>query len=372
MAASYHVNWRDMDAIGYVVSPHGFGHAARACAVIEEMASLRGGLQFEIFTTVPTWFFEQSLQADFRVHSLSTDVGLVQRTPLDEDLTATARLLDEMVMEDSTAMDALATGIHDAGCRVVICDIAPIGLQAADRLGLPGVLTENFTWDWIYRGYGNAPHRLLEHADRLAGLFELADLRIQTRPFCIRWPAAYVVSPVSRRPRTSAAAVRDRLGAPAGVPLVLLTMGGVEWDYRSMGSLARHQGAVFVVPGGAESPSRDGSLVVLPFRSDLYHPDLVHASDAVVGKLGYSTVAETHAAGACMAYLRRPQFRESGILEEFVTSELNAAAIDEDSFNNGAWLEQLGHLLATPRSTGGRENGARRAAELILDRYSLR
>ena len=31
-----------------------------------------------------------------------------------------------------------------------MCDISPLGLMVAERAGLPSVLVENFTWDWLY------------------------------------------------------------------------------------------------------------------------------------------------------------------------------------------------------------------------------
>jgi hypothetical protein len=49
--------------IAYFVSPHGFGHAARAAAVMEALSEIDTGVQFEIFTTVPFWFFRDSTMA---------------------------------------------------------------------------------------------------------------------------------------------------------------------------------------------------------------------------------------------------------------------------------------------------------------------
>src|SRR5512138_3861696 len=79
--------------IACFVTPHGFGHAARAAAVIEALRGLTPGLHAHLFTTVPRWFFGESLGRGFTRHGLDVDVGLVQRGPLAEDLPATlARL----------------------------------------------------------------------------------------------------------------------------------------------------------------------------------------------------------------------------------------------------------------------------------------
>ncbi len=62
--------------IAYFISPHGFGHAARAAAVMEVLSEIDTGVQFEIFTTVPSWFFQDSMSAPYAYHHLVTDIGL--------------------------------------------------------------------------------------------------------------------------------------------------------------------------------------------------------------------------------------------------------------------------------------------------------
>lgn len=355
--------------VAVVVSAHGFGHAARACAVMAALAKSRPELRFEIVTTVPGWFFEQSLAAPFSVHRLTTDVGLVQRTPLEEDLDATADRLDRLLAPRSGRLERLAGRIAKLGCRIVLADIAPLGIAAARRLGLPSVLVENFGWDWIYRGYAEEAPRLVRHGETLAALSATADLHVQTEPACRPAASAVAVPPVARQRRAAPAAVRRSLGIPDEAGLVVLTMGGIGWSYRGLAAAERHRRAWFAVPGGAQHRRRRGRVVLLPFHSDLYHPDLVQAADVVVGKLGYSTVAETYQARAAMAYLARPRFRESAVLAEFVRRTAPSLEITEAAFSDGSWLDAVDRLLDAERPTEPRVNGADAAAAAILDRF---
>jgi hypothetical protein len=81
--------------IAYFVSPHGFGHAARAAAVMEAVCEMDPAVHFDIFTTVPGWFFDDSLKAaGFTYHQLTTDLGLVQKTAFEVDLDETLRRLN--------------------------------------------------------------------------------------------------------------------------------------------------------------------------------------------------------------------------------------------------------------------------------------
>ena len=58
---------------------------------------------------------------------------------------------------------------------------------------------------------------------------------------------------------------------------------------------------------------REKNVILLPANTDLYHPDLVHAADAVVAKLGYSTVAETYSAGVPLGIFLAVIFRSLNI-----------------------------------------------------------
>ena len=360
-----------MSALAYFISPHGFGHAARASAVMAEVVRRRPATRFEIFTEVPRWFFSESLPACFTYHRLASDVGLVQRSPLEEDLEATVISLDAAPLVNPRAIEDLVGKLRRLGCQMVIADISPLGIVVADRLGMPSVLVENFTWDWIYAGYPKAPGDLLRHGLEMAEIFARADLRIQTEPVCNPITDATRVPPVARVPRHARAEIRRLLGVPEGDSMVLLSMGGIRWDYGILDQLENQNLAWVVVPGGARKAERRGRVISLPFHAGIYHPDLVHAADLVVGKLGYSTVAEVFLAGAAYAFVARSRFPESPVLETFVRTHFPSVEISQEVFRNGTWLDRVGRLLNPHPRESGSANGAEAAAEAILARLAL-
>ena len=113
--------------IAYFVSPHGYGHAARACAVMSAVQRLHGAVEFEIYTTVPRWFFEDSLSGRFRYHPLLTDIGFAQKTPLEIDLAETLSRLDLFYPPDRDWWKSLARKVPRRRCGLMVCDIAPLG-----------------------------------------------------------------------------------------------------------------------------------------------------------------------------------------------------------------------------------------------------
>ena len=355
-----------MNRCAVVVSAHGFGHAARATAVADSLLERRSDLRFEILTGVPSWFFASDV-AGLRVHPADVDVGLVQETPLEADLDATAVHLDRLYGH-AEPLERIVRQISELRCTAVVCDISPLGLLAAQRLGLPSALVENFTWDWIYEPYLETHPALGRHLSVLRDAVSNATVRVQTRPVCRSSPGSFEVAPVARRRLTAPATVRRRLGVGDEAPLVLLSMGGVGWRTRGADRLAAAPFHV-VAPGSGDRELRRGRLLLLPHRSRYHHPDLVAAADLVVGKLGYSTVAEATAAGTRFLYVERPGFRESPVLEEFVQGQLTAAKIPIDALADGSWIDAAQRLLGTARrAPADAARGAAEAARHIDDR----
>jgi len=348
------------------VTPHGFGHAARACAVMGAVHDLAPRSFFDVYTRVPEAFFQESLSGSFAWHDCLSDIGIAQDGPLEPDLAETVRRLDRFLPLDPGLVRGLAREIGDRGSTLVLCDIAPLGIAVAREAGIPSVLLENFTWDWIYAGYPGV-QGLERHAAYLKGLFRQADRRIQAEPVCERDPGAPSVPPVSRRPRTPRPEVRSALGVEPDRPLVLVTLGGVTGSWTFFDRLRQAEGVSFLFPGGAETPRKEGNLTLLPTHSGFYHPDLIRAADAVVGKAGYSTLAEVHEAGLPFGYVLPGSFRESAVMAAFVRDRMPGMPIPEPRFLDGSWVDDLPALLSLTRSPRRSTGGAEAAARLLLE-----
>ena len=358
--------------LAYFITPHGFGHAARASAVMSALEQAEPGLRFEIFTLTPEWFFAQSLQRPFGYHAVLTDIGLVQTTALSEDAVATAERLNGFLPFDPVVVEQLARQVLALGCRIVLCDISALGIAVAAAASVSSVLIENFTWDWIYEAYIQEDARMAGYAHLFAGLFRAADHHIQTEPVCQPGSCDLVTVPVSREPRLPPAEVRRRLAVPADAPMVLMSMGGVRWDYTFVPRLAAYAPVQFVIPGAVDVAKRHENTLLLPANSGWYHPDLVHASDAVIGKLGYSTLAETFHAGTRFGYVPRPRFRESEVFERYVEERMPGLCLSGARFTSGEWLSQLPELLALPRRASAAANGAGAVADYVLGLLATR
>lgn len=358
--------------VAYFISPHGFGHASRAAAAMAATQELDPAVRFEIFTQVPPWFFEQSLSAPFGYHPLLTDIGLAQKSPLVEDLPGTLRLLRDFIPFDERHIDQVAGRVNQLGCHLVVCDISPLGLAVARAAGIPSMLVENFTWDWIYEGYLAQDDRFRPFIAHLRQVFAQADYHVQTEPVCRPNQTALTTPPVCRQIRTPPLRVRQQLGIPAKAKAVLVTLGGIPWQYPWLDRLAGQTDAYFVIPGVDQTePLPKGAtlgasrLRPLPRKSAYHHPDLVNACDAVIGKVGYSTLAEVVHAGVPFGYIQRPLFRESQVLTAYIQTHHNGLPITEAQLEDGSWLDALEDLLALPRQGQRQVNGATQIARFL-------
>jgi hypothetical protein len=356
-----------MRTIAYFISPHGFGHAARACAVMTALQEIHPPIQFEIYTQVPLWFFQDSLPGAFNYHPLLTDIGLVQTSPFHEDLEQTQEALDNFLPFDPALINRLAEEIKQKHCAQILCDIAPLGIAVAKEAGIPSVLIENFTWDWIYESYLGQAKQLGKPIVYLRHLVASVDYHIQTQPVCRSASVDLTTQPVSRKPRLSKKEVREKLTLPPDVPVILVSTGGIPpQQYPFLGQMTRQRKVYFVIPGASQRRQRQENLVLLPHHSEFYHPDLIHAADMVVGKLGYSTLAETYWEGIPFGGITRAQFRESSSLAHFVAQKMTGFTMSERDFQTGNWISKLPEYLKLPPIQHRGPNGCEQIAHFIL------
>lgn len=356
-----------MKAIAYFISPHGFGHAARATAIMTTLHQLDPEICFEIYTLIPEWFFSESLIAPFHYHALKTDIGLIQSSPLAEDPSATLHALNQFFPFSQDHIGQIAQNLADRCCLYAICDISPLGILAGKTAGIPTVLIENFTWDWIYENYSQEYPGFSKHITLLNEVFQKPDIHILAQPYC--QPAAdaqLVARPISRSPKKDPRAIRSDLGIAKNEKMILITMGGIPQSFHSMESLGRFSNAVFVIPGGGQQFIRTGNLILLPHHSSFYHPDLINACDAAVGKAGYSTIAELYNAGIPFGYFSRNSFRESSFLTAFIDENMPGIEMQGQQISDTDWQNQIPELLSLPRAHRDQTNGAFQIAEFLL------
>lgn len=344
--------------IAAFISPHGFGHAARAAAILEVVQEKSPATPLKLFTTVPEHFFRENLTG-FTLSRVQSDVGIVQHDALNCDVERTREALDRFLPFPGEHIDELAGQVADSSA--VLCDISPLGIAVAERAGIPSILVENFTWDWIYH-----QHPLLaNHREQMSDIFARATCHIQTEPVCLQRRGTVECPPIFRKMREDKETVKKKIGADSR-PVILISMGGIGYRLNDLTVFEKHNEMQFILAGADRNGTIGSNVTGLSLASDIYHPDLINAADIVVCKAGYSTVAESLQAGTSMICVDRKGFAETSVLSRFVAERLNGTIIDETEFNSGEWLKLLPEILEKPSPEPATVNGAEKAAEILL------
>ncbi len=351
----------------YFISSHGFGHATRASAIMGALNARMADLHFEIFSGSPEWVFRDSFLSNFTFHPGAVDIGLIQSSPMRHDLPATIQAVEEYLDSIPVRAERLAADLQKSGAEAVICDISPLGIITGKMAGLPVFLFENFTWDWIYEPYSEEYPAFRNINERMREIFARADYRMQSEPLCDPSPDADIlIPPASRRPQHTAAEFRDALDIPDHHRIGLISMGGIPENLDFAVDCPIPEGVTLLLPGTFDHTEKIGNKVLLPHHSGCYHPDMVHAADFLIGKAGYSTIAEVCAGGAAYGFISRDDFRESGVTKAFLQKRPNTMEISYERFEAFTLDEEIGRLLEMGKTAPLPVNGSDAAADFIL------
>jgi L-arabinokinase len=365
-------------SIVFYISGHGFGHASRQIEVVNALFARRPDAHIVIRSSAARWLFDRTLRGPAELQPAVCDTGAVQRGSLDVDVEETIRQaaafhaplnLDARIDEEARLLDA-------ARAEIVIGDVPPLAFAAAARAGVPSIALSNFTWDWIYDGYAEARQQAPGLIERLGEIYthttEAWRLPLaggfETMGRITDWPF------IARHARHSGDDVRDRLGLPPDVPLLLVSFGG----YGAAGldlahAVATTQAARIVITSSDERLAGAGALLVDEdplYGSGLRYEDLVGAVDIVLTKPGYGIVSECVANRTRLLYTSRGRFREYEVFVDQMPRYLPCEFLDQEDLVAGHWQAAATRLLAQPDRPPSPTDGAARAADQILARIS--
>jgi hypothetical protein len=334
------------------VSGHGFGHASRVCEVLRALRRGVPGVAIAVRSTVPRWFFAQSLGGEIACDSCCLDVGVVQSDSLTIDVAATAAACaaiearrEELIAAEVAALAALRP-------RLVLADIPGLAFDIAAALGVPGVAMTNFSWDWIYADYAadHAAFAPLVAALRRSYARTTLLCRLPLHGDLGAFPHVRDVPLVARRAVLERDEVRSRLRLPRDQRVVLLSFGGIGLALEQVPCIA----GVHVIGTAGAAVATRGCRMLDPGELDaagVRYEDLVGAVDAVMTKPGYGIVAECIANRTPIVYTSRGRFAEYDVLVSGIETHLANAFLAPADLHAGRWqpaLERAWSMAAPP------------------------
>ncbi|MCQ6558888.1 hypothetical protein [Paenibacillus mendelii] len=159
-----------MITICYYISDYGLGHAARSIAIIRSLIrQSRCRLRLIVCSSRALAFIRASLkdcnEAEIEYHQVSSDLGyLLKEGSIELDLDLMSKRYEAYIASFPGEVEREKAFLLQNKASLVVSDISPIPLLAANQVNIRSVGLSNFTWFTAYK-------QMLEEG-RLAPLYD--------------------------------------------------------------------------------------------------------------------------------------------------------------------------------------------------------
>lgn len=322
-----------MKLVIFYISDHGFGHAARNIPIIKELLATDEKLRVIVRTgSAQGEFIQSNFLGESRLSVIkeSLDVGLVlQPMSFELDVPTLEERIKQYIESWEQRIKREVQFLTHEKTDLIVSDIVPWVFHAAKQANIPSVLISNFTWVDIYEEYLN-PELVKAYQD----CYDLAD-----EVFMYEMSSSKMKDRFVKYDEISLCAREFDLSAVAEIqsryhqPLVFVSVG------RSV-DLAEaidvsNEPYHFIVTEGIQLVGEN--VTYLPKETPNTH-DYLCASEFVLTKAGFGTVAEALLAKKKIAVIERAYIAEDRATVEWLVSNGLALPIQ---YEKGLHLSQL-------------------------------
>ncbi|XP_031375434.1 L-arabinokinase-like isoform X1 [Punica granatum] len=351
----------------YYVTGHGFGHATRVVEVVRHL--INAGHIVHAVTGAPDFVFTSEIQSPrLFIRKVLLDCGAVQADALTVDRLASLEKYSETaVVPRDSILTTEVEWLKSIKADLVVSDVVPVACRAAADAGIRSVCVTNFSWDFIYAEYvmaaGNHHRKIVW---QIAEDYSHCEFLIRLPGYC-PMPAfrdVIDVPLVVRRLHRSRKEVREELGIGEHVKVVILNFGGQPSGWK-LEERYLPSGWLCLVCGASESEDLPPNFIKL--AKDAYTPDLIAASDCMLGKIGYGTVSEALAYKLPFVFVRRDYFNEEPFLRNMLEYYQAGVEMIRRDLLVGHWKPYLEHAINLKPCYEGGINGGEVAAHILQE-----
>ncbi|KAJ4763612.1 Galactokinase [Rhynchospora pubera] len=358
---------REHLVFAYYVTGHGFGHATRVVEVVRHLVG--AGHDVHVVTGAPEFVFTTEIQSpNLHIRKVLLDCGAVQADALTVDrLASLEKYHQTAVVPRASILATEVEWLNSIKADLVVSDVVPVACRAAADAGIRSVCVTNFSWDFIYSEYVMAAgyhHRYVVW--QIAEDYSHCEFLLRLPGYC-PMPAfrdVIDVPLVVRRLHKSRAEVRKELGISEDVKVLIFNFGG-----QPAGWILKQEwlpdGWLCLVCGASENQELPPNFVKL--AKDVYTPDVIAASDCMLGKIGYGTVSEALAYKLPFVFVRRDYFNEEPFLRNMLENYQGGVEMIRRDLLTGHWKPYLERALTLKPSYDGQINGGETVARILQD-----
>uniref|UniRef100_A0A0E0CFF0 GHMP kinase N-terminal domain-containing protein n=1 Tax=Oryza meridionalis TaxID=40149 RepID=A0A0E0CFF0_9ORYZ len=333
----------------YYITGHGFGHATRALEVVRHL--IAAGHDVHVVTGAPEFVFTTEISSpNLHIRKVLLDCGAVQADALTVDrLASLEKYHQTAVVPRESILRTEVEWLNTIKADLVVSDVVPVACRAAADAGIRSVCVTNFSWDFIYAEYVVvAGHHHRSIVWQIAEDYSHCEFLLRLPGYC-PMPAfrdVIDVPLVVRRLHKSRSEVRKELGIKDDVKVVIFNFGGQ-------------------VCGASETQELPPNFIKL--AKDAYTPDLMAASDCMLGKIGYGTVSEALAYKLPFVFVRRDYFNEEPFLRNMLEHYQCGVEMVRRDLLIGHWKPYLQRAMTLHPCYDGPINGGEVAAHILQD-----
>ncbi|XP_042452174.1 L-arabinokinase-like isoform X2 [Zingiber officinale] len=351
----------------YYVTGHGFGHATRVVEVVRHL--IAAGHDVHVVTGAPDFVFTTEIQSpNLHLRKVLLDCGAVQADALTVDRLASLEKYHETaVLPRASILATEVEWLNFIKADLVVSDVVPVACRAAADAGIRSVCVTNFSWDFIYAEYvmeTGRHHRSIVW--QIAEDYSHGELLLRLPGYC-PMPAfrdVIDVPLVVRRLHKSRTQIREQLGIGNDVKVVIFNFGGqpAGWNLKQEWL---PDGWLCLVCGASDKQELPPNFVKL--AKDAYTPDIIAASDCMLGKIGYGTVSEALAYKLPFVFVRRDYFNEEPFLRNMLEYYQGGVEMIRRDLLTGHWAPYLERALTLQPCYDGGINGGEVVASILQD-----
>ncbi|KAL2503418.1 L-arabinokinase [Forsythia ovata] len=269
----------------YYVTGHGFGHATRVVEVVRNL--IQAGHDVHVVTAAPDYVFTSEIQSPrLFIRKVLLDCGAVQADALTVDRLASLEMyVQTAVVPRASILSTEVEWLKSIKADLVVSDVVPVACRAAADAGIRSVCVSNFSWDFIYAEYVMVTgYHSRSIVWQIAEDYSHSEFLIRLPGYC-PMPAfrdTVDVPLVVRRLHKSRAEVRKELGIGKDIKVLIYNFGGQPAGWKLKKEYLP-DGWMCLVCGASEGQELPENFVKLP--KDVYTPDLIAASDCMLGNI---------------------------------------------------------------------------------------
>ncbi|KAJ1255603.1 hypothetical protein BS78_K183500 [Paspalum vaginatum] len=351
----------------YYITGHGFGHATRALEVVRHLVA--AGHDVHVVTAAPEFVFTTEISSpSLHIRKVLLDCGAVQADALTVDrLASLEKYHQTAVVPRETILKTEVEWLNTIKADLVVSDVVPVACRAAAEAGIRSVCVTNFSWDFIYAEYVVAAgHHHRSIVWQIAEDYSHCEFLLRLPGYC-PMPAfrdVIDVPLVVRRLHRSRSEVRKELGIADDVKVVIFNFGGqpAGWELKEEWL---PDGWLCLVCGASDTQALPPNFIKL--AKDAYTPDLMAASDCMLGKIGYGTVSEALAYKLPFVFVRRDYFNEEPFLRNMLEHHQCGIEMIRRDLLTGHWKPYLLRAITLQPCYDGPINGGEVAARILQD-----